>query len=359
MFKREKRFLLLMREYVLGGAETQFRYLLEYAEKKWKFDVLIEHDLNKDDDVLCKDTARMNHIRFYELAGGRECGKLYCDIMIHVLKMSIRTKYTACLIYHPNDLVLAPFMRIMGIKVVYSERVDASAVADSPYYQNCLKFCRFITANSTYAQEVLQKVTGRKVSLIRNGKPIVHQFPLKEERQIHRILVPARIAQPKNQMLPLYFLKKCKDFDGRIVFAGLVEDRTYYGKMKQFIRKNGLESKVEFLGFTKEMSEEYRKADMVMLPSFAEGTPNVVLEAYAYGRPVIVSDIEVERDIVPNPALRFSVKNPEEIADCIKYVEELSDDSYRQLIKENRKIVMRDYRIEKMANSFYKILSKC
>lgn len=360
MFKREKRFLLLMREYVLGGAETQFRYLLEYAErKKWKFDVLIEHDLNKDDELLGKDISRMNYVRFYELAGGRECGKLYRAIMIHVLRRSIRTKYAACLIYHPDDLAFVSFMRIMGIKVVYSERVDASAVAGSPNYQKDLKFCRFIMANSKYAQEVLQRVTGRKAGLIRNGKPIVPQFPLKEERQIHRILVPARIAPPKNQMLPLHFLKKCGDFDGKVVFAGLVEDRAYYGKLKQFIRKNGLEGKIEFLGFMKEMSEEYRKADLVLLPSFAEGTPNVVLEAYAYGRPVIVSDIEVERDIVPNPALRFGVKNPEGIADCIKYVEELSDDSYRQLIEENRKVVMRDYRIKKMANSFYMILSKC
>lgn len=360
MFKREKRFLLLMREYVLGGAETQFRYLLEYAEKKqWKFDVLIEHELNKDADILHEDIARMNHIRFYELSGGRENGKLYRDIMIHILRSSVHTKYTACLIYHPNDLVFVPFIRIMGINVVYSERVDASAVADSPYYQRGLKVCRYILANSKYAKEVLQRVTGRKVGLIRNGKPIVSQFPLKETRQIHRILVPARIVQPKNQMLPLYFLKKYSDFNGRIVFAGLVEDRAYYGKLRQFIRKNGLEDKVEFLGFMKDMSEEYRKADLVLLPSFAEGTPNVVLEAYAYGRPVIVSDIDVERDVVLESALRFGVKNPEEIADCIKYVEELSDDAYRQLIEKNRGIVMRDYRIEKMANSFYKFLSKC
>ena len=34
MYKREKRILLLMPEYVLGGAETQLRYFIEYAETK-------------------------------------------------------------------------------------------------------------------------------------------------------------------------------------------------------------------------------------------------------------------------------------------------------------------------------------
>lgn len=42
-------------------------------------------------------------------------------------------------------------------------------------------------------------------------------------------------------------------------------------------------------------------------PSRVEGTPNVVMEAYAYGSPVIVSDIEAERDIVRNLNLRFQL----------------------------------------------------
>ena len=41
-----------MREYVLGGAETQFRYLIDYAEQhKWKMDVVIVHDSKKNDEM--------------------------------------------------------------------------------------------------------------------------------------------------------------------------------------------------------------------------------------------------------------------------------------------------------------------
>ena len=106
------------------------------------------------------------------------------------------------------------------------------------------------------------------------------------------------------------------------------------------------------------MEKEYEKADLIVLPSIAEGTPNVVLEAYAYGRPVIVSDVGEERNLVKNPRLRFGVKNPEEIDSCIKYVEGLSDNLYRELIERNRKIVIENYSIEKMCNSFYKVLSR-
>ena len=340
-----------MREYVLGGAEIQFRYLIEYAEQhKWKMDVVIVHDLKKKDDALREAMARMKSIRFYEFSGDRY------KVLIHILKKLFHTKYKSCLIYYPPDLALAPFMHMIRIQVIYSERVDAAEIKSSTYYQGCLKFCSRILANSKYAKEELAKLTGKNVTLIRNGKPAVSQLPTKAGGEICRILVPARIAPPKNQLLPLYYLKDSQTFTGKIVFAGLAEDRAYYGKLKQFVRKNGLQDKVEFLGHVEEMEKEYRKADLVLLPSFAEGTPNIVLEAYAYGRPVIVSDIKVEREIVQNSKLRFKVNDPEGIGRCIKYLQEMPADSYSHLIERNRKTVVQNYSIEKMAESFYGIL---
>lgn len=353
MMKREKRFLLLMREYILGGAETQFRYLIEYAEQHgWKLDVVIVHDLRKNDKTLKEDMARMSDVRFYELDGDRY------GILTHILKHLFCVKYSSCLIYYPPYLMLAPFMYVLRIRVTYSERVDAAEIKGNTYYQRCLKHCSHILANSQYAKEELIKLTGKKVVLIRNGKPVVPQFPIKEKREICRILVPARIAPPKNQMLTLYYLRDSQDFAGKIVFAGLVEDRAYYEKLKQFIRKNGLHDKAEFLGYVEDIREEYRKADLILLPSFAEGTPNVVLEAYAYGRPVITSDIDVVRDIVPDSRLKFCVNDPKGIEACVRYVQEMSDEAYKHLIEKNRKKVVKNYSIERMAERFYWFLTR-
>lgn len=348
-----------MREYVLGGAETQFRYLIEYAEaKKWKLDVLIEHDLNIEDTTLKKAIEKMRHVRFYELDGGRDCGRLYYTIMYYVLRSLIHTKYKTCLLYYPPDLAVAPFMRILGVHVVYSERTNAVNIGTDSNFQRHLKFCNCILANSLQAKEELERLTGRKIFLIRNGKPVIQQFPIERNHKIRRILVPARISPEKNQMLLLYFLRKYPDFDGKIVFAGLEEDKTYRNKMKQFIIKNNLYNQVEFSGHVENMEQEYEKADLVVLPSLGEGTPNVILEAYAYGRPAIVSDVSGARELVKNPRLRFGIKNPEGISACIKYVQELSDDSYIRLIEENRKIVLRNYSVDKMAERFYTILSQ-
>lgn len=348
-----------MPEYVLGGAETQIRYFIEFAEtQKWKLDVLIEHELAKDDMALKEAMTEMKIVRFYELDGGREYGKLYFSIISHVLKHMWHTRYTTCLIYYLPDLELAPFMQGLRIHVVYSERIDAAGIRANPHFQRCLKFCDYIFANSRYAQEELEKLTGKRVGMIRNGKPAVPQLPMKEDRKIRRILVPARISPDKNQLLLLYYLKKYPDFERKVVFAGFELDKTYLNKIKQFVNRNGLCNRVEILGYVADMKSEYEKADIIVLPSFAEGTPNVVLEAYAYGRPVIVSDISAEHELVANSKLRFGIKSPEEIEECIKYVESLSEYSYKQMLKKNRRIVLRDYNIEKMAKSFYKVLSK-
>ena len=359
-FKHEKRFLLFIPEYVLGGAETQFRYLIDYAEKnKWKLDVAVGHRVKKDDELLREAIKHMKNVRFYEFDWRNASNKkLLLDTAIYILRSFPRVRYSACLIHHPADLVLAPILKLLGIYVIYSERLDASAVSRDFWLRKCLWFCNRILANSPYAKKELELMTGRNVGLIRNGKPDMEMFPIKEGRKIDRILIPANIYPRKNQMLMLRYLKRHPDFRGKLVLAGYLTDKTYWFKLIHFIKINNLQDKVEFLGYVEDLKEEYRKADLVILPSLAEGSPNVVLEAYTCGRPVIVSDIEAERDIVRNPRLRFGVKNVTELEACIQYVQGLSDEAYRQLLEENHRFVLKNYNIEEMAEAFYRELSE-
>lgn len=52
-----------------------------------------------------------------------------------------------------------------------------------------------------------------------------------------------------------------------------------------------LPGKLEFLGVRKNMDEVYRQADILVSTSDFEGSPNVVLEAMAYGLPVIATNV--------------------------------------------------------------------
>jgi glycosyltransferase involved in cell wall biosynthesis len=55
---------------------------------------------------------------------------------------------------------------------------------------------------------------------------------------------------------------------------------------------------INFLGFRDDIRETLHKIDVLVLPSFREGFPNVVLQAGAMGKPVIATDINGCNEII-------------------------------------------------------------
>lgn len=80
-----------------------------------------------------------------------------------------------------------------------------------------------------------------------------------------------------------------REFELYIVGAGLLKPY-----LVNYTRKHNLESKIKFLGHVSfaEVMENYRTADLFVLPSFGgEGVPRVIQEAASYGCPVLASDV--------------------------------------------------------------------
>jgi glycosyltransferase involved in cell wall biosynthesis len=55
-------------------------------------------------------------------------------------------------------------------------------------------------------------------------------------------------------------------------------------------RQHGLERQMKFLGYVEDMRSFYAACDVLTLPSRSEGLPNMVLEAMAMEKPVVVTD---------------------------------------------------------------------
>ncbi|EJN57915.1 glycosyltransferase family 4 protein [Halogranum rubrum] len=71
-------------------------------------------------------------------------------------------------------------------------------------------------------------------------------------------------------------------------------------ELEELVRERGLGESVTFLGHVAydEMPPIYRSADVLVLPSRAEGLPRTVLEAFASGTPVVASNLEQVAPIV-------------------------------------------------------------
>jgi glycosyltransferase involved in cell wall biosynthesis len=75
-------------------------------------------------------------------------------------------------------------------------------------------------------------------------------------------------------------------------------------KLTEQAQKLGLTQKVTFLGFQENPWPYLKHADLFLLPSRYEGTPNVLLEALALGTPVVASDC-------PGGMREIQASNPE------------------------------------------------
>ena len=343
----EKRNLIMMPEYRWGGAETQFRAFIDYAQEcGMKLDVIITHGFGNYQDELPID--QMSNVGFFEL-----CSEDDMFSFLDGRKNGIC--YSSCLIYFPKDLHFYDTLQKFDIKVIYSERNDGSEVLNNKLYSEILRKCHAVTANSHYAARRLSDGLGINVIAINNGIEEKPMFKIKDNKDIISILVPARLDRIKNQMRVLKFLR---DYNKKyhVIFAGRAQTKPYYLKMKHYIEDNDFAESVEICGDVKNMDELYEAADLVLLPSLCEGSPNVVLEAYMLGRPVIAADIEAERGLVDERFL-YDVRDEEGIGKCIEALQEMSFDEYSEMIWENRRTVVKEYSMKQMCEKYARLMN--
>ncbi|MCF7804266.1 MAG: glycosyltransferase family 4 protein [Candidatus Marinimicrobia bacterium] len=108
-----------------------------------------------------------------------------------------------------------------------------------------------------------------------------------------RILVLGNLTPRKNA---LAVLRACQDFTAQEVNITLVGDPEYKpdytGKIQRFVRKNSMESIVQIAGKIEspaEIAQFFKRSDLLVLPSFAEGFPLVHVEAAGFGIPSIAT----------------------------------------------------------------------
>lgn len=112
-------------------------------------------------------------------------------------------------------------------------------------------------------------------------------------------------------------------------------------------------SSVEYVGSLpfSEMPRFYNKADLIVLPSFTEGFPNVVLEAYACGKPILGA-----KEAFPQELKVFgSVCNVDEFESEIN---RLRKSDLRTLGRQARSYVKEQYTWEKFGRSIIENLEK-
>ncbi len=99
--------------------------------------------------------------------------------------------------------------------------------------------------------------------------------------------------------------------------------------------KLGLNKYIKFAGYSQRVGDFMEAADAVVLPSRSEGSPNVILEAMAVGRPVVATDVGGVSEIIQPDISGILVEKESPAAICEGMTRIISDSALRTTIIAN------------------------
>ncbi|MFN4329821.1 MAG: glycosyltransferase [Limnobacter sp.] len=152
---------------------------------------------------------------------------------------------------------------------------------------------RFVVAITSFCKSQLYRwiphEQWQKVQVVHCGiEPQFHRPPLAEPEHPARLVCVGRLCEQKGQLL---LLQACSVLKSRgvkfeLVLAGDGEMRDI---IERTITSENLQDSVRITGWisSEQVRDELLKARALVLPSFAEGLPIVLMEAMALKRPVI------------------------------------------------------------------------
>lgn len=358
-----KNILFIMKALYAGGAEKQYRLILDSLDNDYKFYVLL---LNRSEDEIQANQFIEAHpnILFLKLNGKElvvDCktkNSVRREKITNLIKQFrwiksfLKTvKIDAVMYSYITQLLMTPLFLRKGIKVIFNERNTGRQLCDNYLKRKLIISCSKVVANSIEAAEWINRYTGKEVSVLNNG--IIIDELIKQKNDTFTILVPARLSRIKNQKLVVDALLRINDRTNiEVIFAGAINDTLYYEEIKQIIEQNRLNVKI--LGYCENMKELYQRTDLVILPSYEEGTPNVLLEAYMYKIPALASDIKMNRRCCTDSSMLFNPDDSKQLAEKIEaFREDKLVADVENIKKQSYEFVVNNYGIEQMKKNYY------
>ena len=219
------------------------------------------------------------------------------------------------------------------------------------------KFNRIITVDEN-SLPAFEKANIKNTVYIPNGVDI-EKFNKKKIKNTNKIkfLFVGRLEKQKglSYLFEAINILKTKNSNFEVYLIGKGSEEIY---LRRLILKFGLKRYIKFLGkkLSQEITSYYINSDTFILPSVWEGFPLTLLEAWAAGLPVVVTDVGGISKICKDKenALIVPPKSPKKIAEAmLKLIE--NKKLREKLGKNGRKLVEEKYDWGKVTKRFESI----
>ena len=167
------------------------------------------------------------------------------------------------------------------------------------------------------------------------------------------MIVVGRLEEQKGHIYLLKAIKElCHDRGYEDIHLYVLGQGSLEKKMKIFVEENKIGRHITFLGFRRNVYDFVSGSDLFILPSLFEGFGLCTLESFNCGTPVLVSDIDVNRELTNGGkcGILFRVGDSSDLADKIQefFDNKVDKGAYIKNGFERAKSFSIDYHIEQL-----------
>ncbi len=212
---------------------------------------------------------------------------------------------------------------------------------------------KIIFLGENIANEHMALINKNKISICNNGIPIPNYHVIEKDNSNINILYLSNLMKEKGILDLLSAIELIKNKNISFDLAGEMENNL---KDILTIKIPKLNCKYHGIVKGKDKDNLLRKADILILPSYDEGQPLCILEAYSYGCAVITTDVGGIRDIFKNNinGIFCQVNDPSSIVVAIdKTINNLNHFKIK-----NRKLAEEKYSTQKYVDNLLKIIEE-
>lgn len=119
----------------------------------------------------------------------------------------------------------------------------------------------------------------------------IKEKPPTSTKNMVRLLAVGRITPQKDYMTLMKAFELLQSrYELELTVVGGVHNKKEKEDIDQFLAQKSIKNKITFVDFTEDVGSYYESSDLFVLSSAWEGFGNVIVEALAYGLPVVSTD---------------------------------------------------------------------
>lgn len=312
--------------------------------------VKILNDIFDEVNVITSEVFRSNHVKMNNSQiivinsewGGSRLNRiknfLQIQIGISLKLLKLRRKFKQCIFFMGGDLSLAPILicKLFNKRIILclpgSTIEVSSRNVKMKFFRTIIKLLVFLCMSLSDVIVLYSSLLIHEWNLERFTRKIVilhrhfldfNKFKSTNNVQLHERDMIGFIGRFDEEKGIINFLEAIPTIlennnEKRFLIVG---DGILKNNLEEFINKNQLQDKVLIRGWVEhEFLPEYlNKLELLVVPSFTEGLPNIILESMACGTPVLANNVGAIPEILKDRETGFSMddNSPKTIAEKV------------------------------------------